>query len=449
MTKSQWYVKNAAGLHGPLCLDELAAAVKSGRFMWIDFAIQVGRLEWKALIEIDELKEFRHPVTDASSALWVVYHQSETFSGPYDARTLKEKIRRGEVSYSDHIASAGGGEATWKRIGDCEEFNPGLENQRRLMNESCGQSEDIREKEGSIDIKSLMSNVVRLDLPSVLQAEEEVPLEAEGEDLVGTPEWMKFIGTFALIVTLFLMMGREAGAVSTIKIVPLKLQSSEPSLVFETDAKASEKITVTFVAESGEVLEYPSFRMKTSVRRRAGELPTLNLAELRLPTGDYQVTAQVGSLEVSERVFIGIRNEAYSTELEQHRKMLAAASQEEKRVLYYASKEHEKLAKELFSGFERSKAKKNEWRRHYKKWRGAFESARAQFQSVIEKAKRSNEVSYPDTVAALVTARERLQKRAQDLNHIVMGGGREPATSVSKESFIGEFTALKLEAGRL
>ncbi|MEQ1879008.1 MAG: DUF4339 domain-containing protein [Bdellovibrionia bacterium] len=59
---------------------------------------------------------------------WVVLKKTEQGYrqlGPFDARSVNERIQAGEVTYSDHVWKAGFG--AWKRLGDLHEFGAPLE----------------------------------------------------------------------------------------------------------------------------------------------------------------------------------------------------------------------------------------------------------------------------------------------------------------------------------
>lgn len=451
MTPSSWYVKSSSGLIGPLSDAELIEGVKSGRFTWIDLAYGGGEARWRALIEIEALKSLRHPNVNADSTLWVVHHRDSNqsaeensraiYSGPFDTQTVIAKIKAGEISYSDEICVYGG--EAWRRVGDCEEFAPPAPKPDFVIPQT-DQSFEVPQVFVAPD--EAVANIVRIEprvpaRPVIL--EEAPPPEAEGDDLVGTPEWMKFIG-----VVFFVLLGPvfAALAASALKIVPLKLDST-PTLVFESDAKKSEVIEVKIIGENGEILGFPSFRYETKLQRGSGEFPALNLASLNLPKGTYRVEAKAGGVEAKKTIFIGVKDEKFAELLEEHRKAIAAETQTEKRMLFYSARTHESLAAELRSHLENRKGKRSNWNRFYSAWKNRFKAARDGILKLSERAKKNNAVAFPEMIANLKAASDQLEKYAQELDAAIKGG-RQPASSINP-GFIANFKTLKLEAGRL
>lgn len=451
MTPSCWYVKNNSGIVGPLSDEELVHGIKSGRFTWIDMAYGGGENRWRALIEIESLSGLRHPYVKADSTLWVVHHRDsrkngdETrraiYSGPFDTQTVIAKIKAGEISYSDEICVYGG--EAWRRVGDCEEFAPPAPKPDFVIPETV---DFLEVPQVTVAPEEAVANVVRME-PRVparpVIVEEAPPPEAEGDDLVGTPEWMKFIGSLV-----FVLLGPiyAAHAASVLKIVPLKLDSA-PTLVFESDAKKSEVIEVKIIGENGEILGLPSFRYKTQLQRGSGELPALNLASLNLPRGTYKVEAKVGGIQTSKSIFIGVKDEKFAELLEEHKKSMAAETQSEKRTLFYSARTHESLAAELKAQVAALKGKRSNWSRFYSTWKTRLNAARKEILKLSERAKKENAVAFPELIADLKAASDQLEKYGQELDS-ALKGGRQPA-SFAPPGFIGNFTNLKLEAGRL
>src|SRR5690606_6401154 len=70
--------------------------------------------------------------------------------------------------------------------------------------------------------------------------DEAPPPETDGVDLVPAPEWMKLVGKFTLVFAIGL--SSSARAATTLKIKPLRLHTSSPEVVFETDARPGETV---------------------------------------------------------------------------------------------------------------------------------------------------------------------------------------------------------------
>ncbi len=447
MTPSRWYVKSRTGLEGPLADDELRAGLKSGRFTWLDLAYETAEGRWRALIEIEFLGELRHPAVKPEAALWVIHHRKGSeeapkarYSGPLDTETINKLIKAGEISYDDDICAYG--EKNWRRVGDCAEFAA----PRAYEDFTLSKTEDLLElPQITLNIDEVMKSVTRVQCETVKQTplDEEPPPEADGEDLVGMPEWMKFIGIFVL----FMLGSFSAQAADVLKIVPLKLQTS-PTLVFEADTGKLVKIDVRIIGENGAVLGVPSFRYNTEVKVRKGELPSLSLSSLGLPEGTYRIEARAGRAKATETVVIGNRDGQLEARLEEYRKAIAADTQTEKRTLFYSAKAHERLASELASALERSRSKPAQWRKFYSAWKTRFNAVREPVRQLAERAVKKNAVAYPEAVEKLKATSDELEKVAQDVDAAVKGG-RQPASAPQTKSLVESFRVLKLTAGQL
>lgn len=445
-----WYVKNNSGLIGPLSDKELIEGVRCGRFAWIDLAYGGGESRWRALIELELLSDLRHPTVNPRSALWVVHHRTTSdrgeevrrasYSGPFDTQGVIERIKSGEISYSDEVCVYGGD--AWRRIGDCEEFAPSIPKSDFVIPQTDGV---LELPEISVEPADVLASVARVEPRVVARPaiEEAPPPEADGDDLVGTPEWMKFIGSL-----IFVLMGPlwSAQAAKILKIVPHKLQTM-PTLVFESDAQKSEVIEVKIIGENGEVLDLLSYRYKTQLKREKGEKPSLNLAALNLPQGTYRVEASVGGVKASETIFIGSKDDQFTARLEEHQKAIAAETLNEKRTLFYSARAHEELAKELSAQLEKVTPKRSKWKRFFAGWKSRLLVAREEVLKLSERAKKENAVAFPELIGDLKAASDQLEKYGQELD-LAIKGGRKPANAKTP-NFIGNFNSLKLQAGQL
>ena len=436
---SFWFVKSSAGLRGPMPKNEILDGIKSGHFAWFDLAIEADGVDrkWRALIAVGELRSAAAlaPANEKSRSdekLWVVRRlPNGSLRGPFSLSMVKERLRAGEISYSDSICSYGG--ESWQRIGDVNEF--------QATHEAFSAPVEVKSVEvAPISSYELSQSIVRSRGIKVLDSE--TPPEAMGDDLVETPQWMRFIGlVFALLAG-----WSSAEAATALKIVPLKLQSSSPALLFETDATMDEAIEIDLIGQSGDVLDVLSVSHRAVIKRSAGEVATLNLKGLKLPVGKYLIRAAIGSLKVEESIFVGVRDGDFLAKLERHQKQISQQQGDEKRLIYYSARGFERLAVELNAGFKAHKTQKTRWKDFYSNWRNEFAKVRKSLQPVSG----AKVAAFPEFLKNLESSGKRLERVAQDLDRAVQQA-REPAseTGTGAAAIASEFAGLKSEAGRL
>ena len=88
-----------------------------------------------------------------------------------------------------------------------------------------------------------------------------------------------------------------SGSATSLDIVGIKLTSSQPLLLLQTNAAVGEKVSVHIRARSGDVLKIPSFDRNYLLTRIAGEGPGLDLAKLNLSPGLYHIEASSGEMK--------------------------------------------------------------------------------------------------------------------------------------------------------
>lgn len=233
---------------------------------------------------------------------------------------------------------------------------------------------------------------------------------------------------------------------SVLEIVPLKLESSAPSLAFQSNAGPDEKISVRISARTGEILKFASYSKSLVVTRAGGEVATLDLAPYELPAGTYTIDAQVGSVQASKQVFVGVRDTAFVTALEHHLKNLSYRQQVEKNALFYGSARLEKLARTIGPQTQALRAQPRKLKQTLDYWQTQVRQAAAPV-ALLAKAP-AYESAYPEQLAAFQAASARLLEQATRLEQATLQK-RDIASATSIEDSVFDFSRLKAQSARL
>lgn len=236
------------------------------------------------------------------------------------------------------------------------------------------------------------------------------------------------------------------GAPSSLDLVPVKLSSSTPYLVVQTNASVGQKIWVRLKARSGEILRLPSYDRTISFVRSADDIPALDLAKLGLPQGSYRVDVAVGDLRKSSQIFVGAKNADFDKEMENHLKELAFQQQSEKKTLFYTAKRFEALAKSLSDSFQKNHAQTSKWRAFYASWKKDVKSASAPLTS-LARSSGSGVYAYPDEVKSLKAAVDSLNEQGRMLDTAVQQ--RRDVASQKPLAIIREFSRIRQEVAQI
>jgi len=226
----------------------------------------------------------------------------------------------------------------------------------------------------------------------------------------------------------------------------LKLETSGPSLAFQTNAGPAETIKVFLRARSGDILKYASYSKSFNVTRAEGELPTLDLTKYSLPSGTYTVSASVGSIETTKQVFIGQKDAAFINSLERHLKSLSYRQQLERAAVFYGSLKLEKSAKNLLAQSQALKSQPQKWKAAFDDWTGTARAATAQVASLAHAPVW--EVAYPDQLAEFASLSTQLVAKAAQINE-AMNQKREIASDARVDTVLSDISRLRVETARL
>lgn len=337
-------------------------------------------------------------LANARSKIWIVRQmrslQPICMLGPLSIVEIKADIRSGKILYSDLIWKEG--DKKWTRIAERLEIldntmvislgeEPKSDLQLNIENpsKSSQSKEDIQNQPTQA---ALLTSVNRVsDLRNSRCNELPKPVDAQGEDLVGTPDWMKLIGKTVFLIGIF-AFGFQSFAGSVLEIVPLKLTTSMPSLVLETDIGVGEKIAIEIHGASGEILDLPSLFRRLVVSRNSSELPSINLAEQKLPPGTYRITATLlnstPELKKELKIFIGNQNDEFKVQLGKHAKNIASQQQNEKFTFFYMAKELSKKVKNFEVSVQALQSEKRVSKSNIKKMQAEISQVRSKLENI-------------------------------------------------------------------
>lgn len=380
---------------------------------------------WQVLIQISEIRQAaRVPAQDDSARaevlegnsgvfidanrLWALGKrvsslQGDSYSvvgmvGPLNLAEARQKVFAGEFSFSDMAWQPG--LAAWMPIRDLEAFDRDVvikasggpeildgevaKGSSLPMNSAKDSAEgaeailqslvfqkDLREKKLNQNSNSKAESAL-LPLDS-----ESPPPEATGEDLLTTPDWMRLIKKAQRYLPLLISVGlmqliaSYSMAASQLHIRVLQKAKTAPLLVFETDAAATESLTVIVRGESGQILSLPSYRRTLTVERQENELPSLALGDLNLPNGTYQIEASAGAVRAEASVFVGENDGQFAAELKRHQKKISILQQQEKKILFYGSQTALHLIEDwdgFWSSSSQASQKQKAWGAFYALW---------------------------------------------------------------------------------
>lgn len=426
MSEETWYVRHDNRILGPLALSAIAEGLRSRALTWLDVAVQAGDREWRLLDQIPGLRSQlglesnNHALQEAWIFLRVPKAKGvqRRWFGPWSREAAQARLKSGELSFDDLAWREG--MKNWIRVGNLEEF--GAKPAEKVA------EPHVLAKELEVPASELWGSIVHAGEFKRLQ--NTPPPEAAGEDLVGIPEWMKCL-TIGILALLIPLLNARASGGGNLEIMPLKLASEQASLVLQTDAAVDQPIQVSIKGRSGEILELPSYRRTLQVKRQAGEVPTLSLAELKLPHGRYQVEAVVGETRVVSSIFLGVDDAAFQAALAQHQKSIAAEQQLEKKTLFYSSRDLAALASRLASNMSKKKSPP-EWREFYRKWRGELAHSRVSLDRLVKDVHVSQR-AFPEQLDQLKKSADQLRHVATQIDEAI-SHSREPANVPSAGS---------------
>ncbi|MEK7357324.1 MAG: DUF4339 domain-containing protein, partial [Bdellovibrionota bacterium] len=207
----------------------------------------------------------------------------------------------------------------------------------------------------------------------------------------------------------------SANGVTVLEIVPMKLSTSTPLLVFQTDAAVGETIEVRIKARAGDILEWVTYTNGFLVRRGNGEIASLDLSKFSLPVGTYRVDASAGRIRKQTTIFLGVRDANFEAERREHMKNVSQIQQAEKKALFYSAQKLEKLAGDLGDQARKFKNQPAKWKKYYSGWKKSVKDG-AKPALRFAKADRQEMVAYPEMFITFGELNDELTEQAKQVD---------------------------------
>jgi hypothetical protein len=211
----------------------------------------------------------------------------------------------------------------------------------------------------------------------------------------------------------------KSEAPSVLEISAIKLNSSHPQLVFQTDMPPGQNIVVKVIGRPGQILSRISYRGRFTIARQPGEVATLDLSKEELPEGHYSVIAQASNLEATKTIFIGTSDpagEVFKKNLASHTKSIASRIHAEKNALFYSSRDLAKLSDKFYQNYGKLKSQPKQWKAYYSDWTA---KRRIAIQPVRELIAEKEPFAFPAEFEEYKAALLELTEKAAQLSGMV------------------------------
>jgi len=206
-----------------------------------------------------------------------------------------------------------------------------------------------------------------------------------------------------------------------LKLMPLKLASPHPQIAIEGSFTDGEEVTFEIHARPGNILKYPSYFAKKTVRVQAGQVPTIDLSSLHLPAGTYSAVAKTERQSAqSIKLSLGEQNSDFQKKLKAYQKEVAAVEKQDKTQLNQKLGLLKKQLTTVQTLYAKNKKSKQEWARGYKEWNknmAELKKSLAQFDE-----KNRNKHAYPEQFMKLKAMAGELAQVAQAYDQNVKAG---------------------------
>lgn len=190
-------------------------------------------------------------------------------------------------------------------------------------------------------------------------------------------------------------------------------------VVFSTNAPVNFPIEVKITGKSGQILRHASYSQTLKVQRQGGEVPSIQLAALKLPFGTYTLQAKFADQTKQKTFFYGVRDAKFQKSLEAHLKKVSTQQILEKKMVFYYLRDLEAFAKKL--EIQRAKASKNSsgWKTAYKSWRKEVTKSGSKAFAAI-KGTSGRDIAYPEIIAKAKELGQSLLKQGAELNGAIV-----------------------------
>lgn len=293
------------------------------------------------------------------------------------------------------------------------------------------------QNEMSLEPKPSMSAVIGDEGKPSVQPRSPGDLEAEPNPVTAQREILSAVPSIA---------PAKDRVATVLKIIPLKLESSRPLIVLQTDLGIGERVSVQMTASSGEVLGVMNYSQVFELKRSPGEV--LVIEPGRLPMGRYHLEARSSHLLAKEDVFVGKKDEAFAAQLLRHVKKIAPQQTYERRLLYYLSSKYSKHAMDLRRAAQSIKGSTKRWQAFYTKWNRHVEVDQEPVR-VLLTTNQKQSLAFPEKLQEFQRQVDVLRDQGIKLNRLVLQKRKLASHMGSVPDLQDEFKKIKSNAIRL
>lgn len=229
-------------------------------------------------------------------------------------------------------------------------------------------------------------------------------------------------------------------------VVGLKLDRPDGQIVIQGSFGAlspETPIQVTIKGRLGQILSNMSVRKIVKLERKGGEIPSLKLRDLKLPTGAYTVEVSAGGATAKNEIFVGQRDAKFMSRLESHLRDISLETQTQKKALFYTAKELDQLARELGQNYGQLRGKSEAWTKFFGSWKKRMDGLQRGLSDVAKKSVEDQ--AYPEETAALSQAFASLREVGTQFEQAV--AQKRDVASDSLTELISELTRQKEAIG--
>lgn len=226
-----------------------------------------------------------------------------------------------------------------------------------------------------------------------------------------------------------------------IKIVPLKLDTEQPQIVFENNVGTNNIIQVHVTSKDGQILDLVRFDRKIQLVRENGVVPSLNLSKWALPNGVYNVEAKSGEATASQQIFIGQKNRQFQTALDKHNKKLSLQKKSEKKEILAAVSKVEALVSQVQKKYADYKKSPTKWKEFYKGWSKELAGLNKGLLASYKPSK-SDKFIYPSAINDIRSGANELFKVGRSYNE-ALKSKRAPAAGADLKSLKTKLKQIK------
>ncbi|MCC6277392.1 MAG: DUF4339 domain-containing protein [Oligoflexia bacterium] len=224
--------------------------------------------------------------------------------------------------------------------------------------------------------------------------------------------------------------------IQKLSIMPLKVNSKRPQLVFETDLPKGSKIQIQLKGEPGEILSNKAVIKDYEVFVEEGKVPTVDLSQAKLKPGTYSVVAESSGMKAKATLSLLTGDKMTKKKIAEFKKKIAKAEAAEKSAVSHrvkALKASYGQLKDFQLKTKVKKANKETWKRFYKKWKSDLDDQGKKNKKLMKDSK-----TQAQTFKSIEGLRLKLSKIGSKMNK-TFTGQRDVASEVDLDQWGQEF----------